>query len=77
MGRRHVLDFPELSGRAEEWPMFIAESRQSTAIYGYDAIENTYRLRKCLRGVSLDIPPKRRASDKDAGIAIRTARMPR
>lgn len=30
--------------------MFIAEFRQSTAMYGYDAIENTYRLRKCLRG---------------------------
>lgn len=49
-GRRHLMELPEFSGRAEEWPMFIAEFRQSTLMYGYDNIENTNRLRKCLRG---------------------------
>ncbi|XP_017469671.1 PREDICTED: uncharacterized protein LOC108361547 [Rhagoletis zephyria] len=47
---RKLKDFPEFSGLAEDWPLFINAFAQSTSAYGYTYLENNQRLQKCLKG---------------------------
>lgn len=44
------FDLPVFTGRPEQWPMFISTFRQSTAAFGYSALQNLFRLQKSLRG---------------------------
>lgn len=43
-------DLPCFSGRAEEWPAFIASYQRTTDACGFSDAENIERLRKCLKG---------------------------
>lgn len=45
-----LYDLPEFSGRPEQWPVFAAAFRQSTQEFGYSALQNNFRLQKCLKG---------------------------
>ncbi|XP_067626860.1 uncharacterized protein [Eurosta solidaginis] len=47
---KKLLDLPEFSGRAEDWPMFYASFVESTATYRYSNFENNQRLQRCLKG---------------------------
>lgn len=44
------FELPEFNGLPEQWPVFIAAFNQSTEAFGYSALQNTFRLQKCLKG---------------------------
>lgn len=44
------FELPEFDGLPEKWPVFIAAYIQSTQAFGYTALQNTFRLQKCLTG---------------------------
>ncbi|XP_058816425.1 uncharacterized protein LOC131679707 [Topomyia yanbarensis] len=56
LAARHAVpkDLPEFSGRAEEWPLFLAMFNSSTQMCGFSNEENMLRLRKCLKGEALN-----------------------
>lgn len=43
-------DLPQFSGDPIEWPNFIFQYRNTTAICGFSSAENQIRLQKCLKG---------------------------
>lgn len=49
-----LIDLPEFSGLPEQWPRFIASFRQSTEAFGYNELQNNFRLQKCLKGEALE-----------------------
>ena len=48
-GTRKLHDLPIFTGRPEEWPLLFTSFQESTMAYGYTALENTFRLQKCLK----------------------------
>lgn len=44
------FELPRFSGSASQWPIFISAYRQSTAALGYSALQNIFRLQRCLEG---------------------------
>jgi hypothetical protein len=50
----HARDLPTFSGLAEEWPVFIAEFRQSTETYYVSNMENRNRIQRALKGKALE-----------------------
>lgn len=46
------FELPEFSGLPEQWPVFIAAFKQSSEAFGYSALQNIFRLQKCLKGVA-------------------------
>lgn len=49
-----LYDLPEFDGLPEKWPVFIAAFLQSTQAFGYSALQNIFRLQKCLKGEARD-----------------------
>ncbi|XP_036328016.1 uncharacterized protein LOC118740546 [Rhagoletis pomonella] len=52
---RKIIDLPDFSGRAEDWPIFHTAFVESTAAYGYSNFANNQRLRKCLKGEAREV----------------------
>ncbi|KAI8116870.1 hypothetical protein CVS40_11135 [Lucilia cuprina] len=55
-----LYDLPQFSGVAEDWPLFIANFKDTTNMYKYSNRQNLMRLQKCLQGqarVAMRIKP--------------------
>lgn len=50
VGHKRLNDLPPFTGLVTEWPMFLAAFNNSTLAFGYNPMENLFRLQKSLSG---------------------------
>ena len=46
----NLVDLPVFDGKSSEWPMFLAQFKQTTEMFKYDNVDNNIRLNKALVG---------------------------
>lgn len=52
--KERLRDLPSFNGSPEEWPVFVADYRQSTELHKVHNVDNRNRLQKALKGKALD-----------------------
>lgn len=50
VGHKRLLDLPTFAGSTEEWTLFKSAYEMTNQRYGYDDVDNAFRLQKCLTG---------------------------
>lgn len=75
VGHKRLNDLPVFSGRTEEWVMFHAAFRNSTEAYGYNSMDNAFRLQKALTGKAREAVSNLLNSGRDVETAMDTLQM--
>lgn len=75
VGHKKLLDLPSFCGRTEDWPLFISSFKMSTLKYGYDDIDNAFRLQKCLSGRAKEEVSNMLSNTIDVPAAIATLEL--